>query len=189
MGNINLARATDLAKIMIQGVLNEGDLVVDGTMGNGNDTLFLAQIVGPEGKVISFDIQDIAIENTKKLLKNSNMFDRALLIHDGHENIDIYVKSEIAGAMFNLGYLPKGDHEIVTTPKTTILSIEKCLDLLKKGGTVTIVIYHGHLGGPIEKDQVIEFTEKLDQNKFHVLKMEYINQENHPPILIAIVKK
>lgn len=37
--------------------LRPGDTAVDATMGNGHDTLFLAQAVGPTGHVIGFDIQ------------------------------------------------------------------------------------------------------------------------------------
>ena len=35
----------------------KGDTVVDATAGNGSDTLFLAQSVGPQGTVYAFDKQ------------------------------------------------------------------------------------------------------------------------------------
>ncbi|QEK12190.1 hypothetical protein FQB35_07275 [Crassaminicella thermophila] len=184
----SLKRATELAKFFIGTIIKEGDLVVDATMGNGNDTLFLAQTVGKEGSVISFDIQDLAILNTKKLLDKNNI-NNSKLIQDGHENIDRYISNEICGAMFNLGYLPKGDRNIVTKPETTIVAIDKCLKLLKRNGIITIVIYYGHLGGEDEKEKIIHYVEKLDENKFHVLKVDYINQTKEPPILITIIKK
>lgn len=45
--------------------INKNDIVVDMTIGNGHDTLFLA---GISKKVFGFDIQSIAVENTIKLL-------------------------------------------------------------------------------------------------------------------------
>ncbi|MCT4604947.1 MAG: methyltransferase domain-containing protein [Marinisporobacter sp.] len=183
-----LTRPTEVAKSFLKETLKKGDVVVDATMGNGNDTLFLANMVGEEGKVISFDIQDLAISNTRELLEK-NRLSGVELIQDGHENMDTYIRDEISGAMFNLGYLPKGDHHIVTTAETTIVAIEKCLTFLKKNGIVTIVIYYGHDEGKIEKEKVINYVETLESNKFHVMKVDYINQTKEPPLLITIIKK
>lgn len=184
-----LIKVTELAKSIMLGVLKKGDCVIDATMGNGNDTLFLKNIVGETGKVVSFDIQKTAIDHTRKLLEENHIYDHVQLIQDGHENMDQYVFEEVSGAMFNLGYLPKADINITTKPKTTMMAIEKCLNLLKKGGIITILIYYGHEGGEIEKEEVIHYVETLNQNKFHVLKVDYINQRKTPPILITIVKK
>ena len=49
--------------------ITKNDFVVDMTVGNGNDTLFLSNI---SKKVFGFDIQGVAIENTKTLLKENN---------------------------------------------------------------------------------------------------------------------
>lgn len=37
--------------------VKEGQVVLDCTVGNGNDTLILAKCVGPTGKVYGFDIR------------------------------------------------------------------------------------------------------------------------------------
>ena len=42
---------------------------IDFTMGNGNDTLTLSKVTK---KVYSFDIQELALKNTKKLIKDIN---------------------------------------------------------------------------------------------------------------------
>jgi len=46
---------------LIKKVVCEGDAVIDATAGNGNDTAFLAGLVGPSGRVYAFDIQKEAI--------------------------------------------------------------------------------------------------------------------------------
>ena len=45
-----------------------GDICIDATMGNGNDTALLSKLAGEHGKVIAFDIQQMALDNTKERL-------------------------------------------------------------------------------------------------------------------------
>jgi tRNA A58 N-methylase Trm61 len=44
-------KVVDLVKSIVAGVVSEGDTVVDATVGNGNDTIFLARLVGEKGRV------------------------------------------------------------------------------------------------------------------------------------------
>ncbi|KXZ40407.1 Putative rRNA methylase [Alkalithermobacter thermoalcaliphilus JW-YL-7 = DSM 7308] len=173
---------------VVEKIVKQGDTVVDATAGNGNDTLFLAKLVGETGKVYSFDIQNVALEKTKQKLIDSNMLDNVTLINDGHENIDKYVSYPVKAVMFNLGYLPGGDHKIHTKPHTTITAIEKSLDIITKHGIVMLVIYHGGDSGFEEKDEVLEFLKGLDQKKYSVLMYNYINNINYPPIAVCIEK-
>lgn len=181
-----LKRAVELSHQLISEILNNGDIAVDCTAGNGSDTLFLAQSVGDEGYVYSFDIQEIAVNNTREKLKTQGLEKRVLLINDNHNYIEKYIDRSIKTAMYNLGYLPGGNHNLVTNPQSTINSLQKILDILELGGIVTIAIYYGHPGGVEEKEAVIEFATKLDQDIFAVQKIEFINFKNEPPILICI---
>lgn len=183
-----LQRVLQYAKQLLSQVVTEGDIVVDATSGNGHDTLFLAQLVGDSGHVYSFDIQEQAVENTKNKLKEHNVLHRASVILDGHENVQKYVQDQIAGAIFNLGYLPGTNHEIITKGNTTVLAIEQLLSLLKVGGIIVLVVYYGHEGGEEERDEVLKFVKQLPQKYVHVLKYEFLNQKNSPPFLIALEK-
>lgn len=186
----NISKALEMARKYISACVQEGDFVIDATAGNGYDTLFLARLVGDKGKVISFDIQLEAINNTRQRLTAEKLLHRVDLIHSGHEQIDKYVdiNLEISAAMFNLGYLPGGDHNIITKPDTTLKALRSCLVRLKKGGIVTIVIYTGHKGGKEEKTSLLKFCSRLDQKIFTVLHYHIINQVNEPPSLIVIEK-
>ena len=62
--------------------LQPGDIAIDATAGNGHDTLFLAQLVKPQGCVFSFDIQSSAVENTSKRLNNNNVSNVTLFEND-----------------------------------------------------------------------------------------------------------
>ncbi len=185
----HLTKITDINKLFIESVINEGDIVIDATMGNGYDTKYLAEKVGESGYVYSFDIQEQAIKSTQKKIEKSNLENRVKLILDGHQNIENYVKEQVSCVLFNLGYLPRADHNIITKPDTTLKALKSSLKLLKPHGIVSLAIYTGHEGGNDEKDTVLEFVKSLDQSEFNVLESKFINQINNPPQLILIEKK
>lgn len=176
------------SKDIISTIINKGDKVIDGTAGNGNDTLFLAKLVGREGKVYAFDIQEEAIIKTRRRLIDADELEQVELIQEGHENIDRYINEKVKGAMFNLGYLPGGNHKIITRPESTVRAIDKVLEKLLPGGIVTIVIYYGHEGGLEEKDKLLEYIKRLDNTIFSVIKIDYPNRQNNPPFLLTIEK-
>ncbi len=181
------------ARTLLRNAVQTGDAAVDATAGNGHDTLFLAELVGENGRVYSFDIQQEAIDNTRKRLQQHGLEDRCILIRDGHENIPSHIpqtfRGRIKGAVFNLGYLPGGDKSIVTKPETTIRAVEGLLDILAPGGIIVLVVYHGHPEGKRERDELLPYVSQLDQKLYHVLRYEFINQKNDPPFIIAIEKR
>ncbi|ULG71366.1 tRNA (mnm(5)s(2)U34)-methyltransferase [Macrococcus brunensis] len=163
-----------------------GDIVVDATCGNGNDTLYLAGKVSENGHVYAFDIQDAAIQNAKEKTKD---YSNITFIQDGHEHVSNYVTDTISCAIFNLGYLPKGDKSITTLPATTIEAINALFKLLKPGGMIILVIYPGHAEGQIEKEEVLKFLYEFDQELAHIVQYGFINQKNNPPFICAIEKR
>ena len=182
-------KITEVNKIFLEKVVNKGDVVIDATMGNGYDTVYLGNLVGEDGKVYAFDVQEEAIKSTRKKVERDNMTDRVELILDGHENLDKYVDEEVACVVFNLGYLPRAKHVVITKPDTTLQAIKKSLDLLKPNGVISIAAYIGHEGGMEEKDYICEYLNNLDQKEYNVLHMQFTNQINNPPQLILIEKK
>ncbi|KAB8131484.1 methyltransferase domain-containing protein [Gracilibacillus oryzae] len=174
---------------LLSEIISDGNTVIDATCGNGNDTLFLSKLVGKQGKVYGFDIQEAAIENTTKRIEAESK-ENVTLIHDGHESMDKYIPADekIAGAIFNLGYLPKGDHSIVTKPLSTIKAVESIMGRLKIGGRIVLVVYHGHQGGAEEKNQLLTYCNDLDQQYYQVLQYQFINQKNQPPFIVAVEK-
>ena len=177
------------AHALLKESLKEGDTAIDATCGNGYDTLFLSQTVGPSGKVYGFDIQEQAIQNTKATLYENDCHN-VTLIQDSHEKIHSNIKEDIfGGAIFNLGYLPKSDKSIVTKAPSTIASVEAILEKLKTNGLIVLVIYYGHPGGGEEKEAVLSYASQLNQKEYQVLRYQFINQQNQAPFLIAIEKK
>lgn len=183
---MKLERVLPYVKTLLKSSVSPGDIVIDGTAGNGHDTLFLAKLVGSTGHVYAFDVQQTAVEAT--LLRVSEWQGIVSVFHSGHELIADYVSKEISAAVFNLGYLPGADHSIITQPQTTIKAIESCLELLKVGGLIILVVYHGHEGGAKERDVLLNYVSNLPQSFVHVLKYEFVNQQNHPPFVLVIEK-
>lgn len=117
MENI-LVKTASFALSVLEHYIRPGDCVVDATIGNGNDTLKLCQLVGETGKVYGFDIQEKALKNTASLLQK-NGWNNAVLLHVSHAAISEFIKEKIQAAVFNLGYLPGGDHSVTTCTDET----------------------------------------------------------------------
>lgn len=166
--------------------ISPGDVVIDATTGNGNDTLKLCNAVGKNGKVYAFDIQKSALNSTKKLLDDNGL--NALLIHDSHSNLDFYIKEKVKGVIFNLGYLPGGDHTIQTKGITTTEAIEKSLNILDDDGFICITVYYGKNSGTEEKDILMEYLKHINHKKYTVLVHDFYNRPNNPPLTVVITK-
>lgn len=173
--------------------LRPGDVAVDATAGNGHDTVHLAEVVGHEGRVYAIDIQEQAIRATRhKVTTRAEDVDVRLLQQDHaalRQHVDAADVGEIGAVMFNLGYLPRADHDVKTTPETTLPALQSSLELLRPGGVVTVVLYTGHEGGPAEAEAVRQWSDALPQDEYRVLSYRFTNRENDPPRLIAIQKR
>lgn len=181
---------TSLAHSFFAEHLKERKLVVDATVGHGFDTMFLCESVGKEGKVIGFDIQEMALNSAKERLENAGFLERVELIYDSHTNMEHYIQKEtVDGMMFNFGYLPKGDHNICTKPDTSVKAIELGLSLLKKGGIMTLCIYHGKDTGYEERDTILSYLETIPHREYTVLVTNLYNRPNDPPIFAGIIKE
>ena len=172
-------------KEFIASHVKKGGTVADFTMGNGHDTLYLSGLV-PEGKVYAFDVQEMALVNTRKLL-DENGRNNVTLIKDSHEHILEYVKEEIDGGMFNLGYLPGSDKVIHTMRRSTELAVNGALERLKKGGHLVISVYPGHDEGRLEGELLLDMLSKLDRKKFCAMNFRILNAADSP-FVIAIEK-
>lgn len=140
-------RLTEYAHRVVAKVLGPGYAAVDATVGNGHDTRFLLDRVGPDGFVWGFDIQADALSNT---LARCGEHPNLRLIHQGHENLASWVNKPVRAVMFNLGYLPSGDKSLVTQLDTTLKAVRTAMSLLAPGGILTILVYRGHPGGSEE---------------------------------------
>lgn len=163
--------------------IGAGDTVVDATAGNGNDTLFLAQAVGPGGRVHAFDIQSPALARTHARLAEHGLEQQVILHQDSHKNMAEYMTGPVQAVMFNLGYLPGGDKRIITSAAGTGAALAAALALLAPRGLISIVTYSGHGGGADEQQAVAAWCAGLCPDRYNILCLKAVNQKRSAPEL------
>lgn len=142
-------------------------LCLDGTAGNGHDSLFLAE-TAPEGSfVLALDVQPAAIAATERRLVLARERLRAAgkklgadwrCLCRGHEDLEDALRDvpEAAGlplmaAVFNFGWLPGSDKGCVTRAETSLRAVEAVLERLVPCGCLCLHCYTGHAGGAEEE--------------------------------------
>ncbi|HEY0635094.1 MAG TPA: class I SAM-dependent methyltransferase [Gammaproteobacteria bacterium] len=178
-----------LAQQRVAEVIAEGDIVIDATLGNGHDTLFLAQRIGERGHLYGFDIQPAALAATQQRLAQHHLLARATLLPTGHETmaaqIPAHHHSRIKAVMFNLGYLPGNDHTLRTHSTTTLQALETARALLVPDGLIVIVAYTGHNHGRAETEAVKAWARGLEGKGFAVeITVPPSRQGNAPELVV-----
>ena len=183
-----LRSARFLAQEALSSCIRPGDTVVDATMGNGHDTLFLCEAVGPDGRVWAFDIQPQAVASTEARLKDAGLSGRANLVCAGHQALDRYVTEPVRAAVFNLGWLPGGDHHVTTRWETTREAVEKALALLLPLGILVVCAYPGHEEGNRERRELAGFLSGLSNREYNVLHQCFLNASPGAPECFIVQK-
>ena len=172
---------TGLHKHFILEHLKPGEVAVDCTMGNGNDTLFLSEAVGESGRVYAFDIQEEALASTRAHLTERGAPENYTLICASHHRVKEFVKEPIKAGMFNLGYLPRSGKKAVTTMReTTLPAVEAAIELLLPDGVLIVAIYPGHEEGALEGDALREYFASLSRFRICASEFRILNSPSSP---------
>lgn len=159
-------RPIEMAHEVVRPVVKEGDLVVDATAGNGHDTVFLAQAVGATGRVVAYDTQALAIDATRRRMQTAGLIERVDLRQESHgKMLELIGREKASAVMFNLGYLPGGDHSLTTEATETLKALTQALFVLRPGGIVTVICYTGHPGGMLEACSVVAGLRRICRNR------------------------
>ena len=135
------------------------------------------------------DIQPQALEAAAALVHKQGL-QQVEFVLDGHEHMAQYAEAGTVDCIvFNLGYLPGGDHAIATKADTTIAALEQGLELLKPLGIISLAIYHGGDTGFAERDAVLQWLKQLDHKQYTVLVTDFYNRPNYPPLAVQIIKE
>ena len=186
MDSSTCSRPVQCAQDWVEGIVCPGDTVVDATAGNGHDSLFLAKLVGRDGFLHAFDIQEKAIESTRSLLKKNDLGGENIMLHcASHSRMGEWVSPGVKAVMFNLGYLPGGDKELISREEETIPAIRMALELTVPGGIVSVVCYPGHAGGDVEAAAVLNLLRSLGAGKWRVAELYHGNAPSPAPFLMA----
>lgn len=181
MGLNTLSMVHDFLKRTVR----PGAVCIDATAGKGRDTALLCRLAGPEGRVLAFDIQEAAVEQTKALLAAEGLTAEVHL--DSHVHMERYAEAgTVDCVVFNFGRLPGGDPAVFTRAETSVEAIRAGLRLLKPGGVMAIALYYGGPNGYEERDAVLSLLEALDDRQYSVLRCDWANRRNDPPMPVFI---
>ena len=183
--------ALNVSKTLLIPYLKDAKTVVDMTCGNGWDSLFLAEHMVSDSTLYMVDIQKDAIETTKNRLISSGIdLPRLQYCEMSHDKVWEYIpEKEVHIVVFNLGYLPHGNHEIHTRYETTIAAIEGAMKRLISHSLIHIVAYPGTPYGKKETEQIESFLKGQDQKYVSVSSWKPLNQIHEPPLLYIIQKR
>ncbi|MDR3085214.1 MAG: class I SAM-dependent methyltransferase [Christensenellaceae bacterium] len=183
---VELKNARFLGRDLMRDLILEGDMAIDATAGNGHDALFLCRQVGETGLVHVFDVQEEALKRTRERLEAEGMLKRAKLHLRSHAEMADVVEGRARAVLFNLGWLPGGDHEKTTRAESSAKAVEAALELLLPGGMAFICVYPGHEEGRHEMEMLTGLAKGLDPRRFNALFSAFLNQREDSPKLIAI---
>lgn len=165
-----------------------GSVCIDATAGKGRDTALLCRLAGPEGRVLAFDIQQEAVDQTNALLEAEGLHAEVYL--ESHANMANYAEANsVDCVVFNFGRLPGGDPRIVTKADSSVAAIKAGLRLLKAGGVMAIALYYGKENGYEERTAVLDYLKTLDDRTCSVLVCDWTNRRGEPPMPIFIWKE
>lgn len=182
----SLRGAVQFCHFFLRQRVRPGDRVVDATCGNGYDTLLLAQLVGPTGRVWAFDVQAKALDATRTLLAEHNCLAQVQLVATGHERLAEVIGEHLRAAVFNLGYLPGGDKGVITSCDSTLAGLMQAAKLLAPGGIISVCIYTGHAGGVEEERTIVEWAACFDPACFNVWVSRQLNRPAIAPYLLLV---
>ncbi len=167
MTRISLA---ETAHQLIIEQLKTGDAVIDATLGNGHDALFLAQTIGATGQLFGFDIQEAALNNSRERLQTQQIQTSVTLFQASHAEMLTLIPQQwhgkIQAIMFNLGYLPGADKTLITQAASTLQALAAATQLLAEQGVLTVMAYPGHAGGDQESEQLAAWCQQLNPQQF-----------------------
>lgn len=169
----------ELHKYFLTPHFKRGCAAADFTMSNGNDTLWLSQMMKDKGKVYAFDVQLQALVNTCARLKNADVHNCTLIL-DSHSNLKSYVKDPLCVGMFNLGYLPGGNKLRTTLRPTTKKAVVDAMDLLCPDGALLVAVYPGHEEGRLEGGMLRALLSEYSRFKFGISEFRIINSPDSP---------
>ncbi len=159
-------------------ILTAGDCAIDATCGNGHDSLFIAELIGPEGKLHCIDVQESAIENTRAELKY--LIDMSHFHLGSHEILPPVSPKLI---VYNLGYLPGADKSLTTMTNTTLKSVQNALEIIQPGGLISITCYPGHPEGKTEQEALFQFVSEISNIKYIVSTINWVNRPFSPSLI------
>lgn len=180
----------ELAHHYWKDIVSIGDIVIDATCGNGQDSLALCKLALTPGRgtLFALDIQPSAISNTQKLLSENlpdELIKRVIFVEGSHQIFPNDIKeASVKLIVYNLGYLPRGDKTLTTQTSSTLASMMAAQNLLIKGGVISFTCYPGHAEGANEETALLASCQQLPSHLWNCCHHRWINRPKAPSLLL-----
>nr|WP_296902572.1 class I SAM-dependent methyltransferase [uncultured Megasphaera sp.] len=182
--------AVTVSHMLLEPYAQKARVLVDMTSGNGHDTAFLARLMPDDAVLYAFDIQACAVEKTKARLREEGLDGKDVRCRCGsHDVLLEEVQPDVDVIVFNLGYLPSGDHSIHTNCEITLKAVKIGLNKIAKNGIIMIAAYPGTEAGDREEKALHSFLQTIPQKDFHVSSWQPVNEVHCPPLLYIVQKR
>lgn len=190
---ININNAVQFQHVIWDRLLEEAQVIVDATCGNGHDLLYLAEKAKDGAHLYAIDIQEQAIQNTRSIMAEAKVKNKTSItyIQGSHDQaIDHCIEEDYLDLLvFNLGYLPGADHSLMTKADQTLAALDSALPKLSRGGLISLVAYPGTPQGAEEEKALQGYIARLNQKDFNACHWSPLNQINQPPVIYLIQKR
>jgi SAM-dependent methyltransferase len=182
------------AHLALERLVHRDGLVIDATVGNGQDSLFLTRLIGGTGHLFGFDIQENALAWSRKTLTEAGVSETQFTFFlQSHAEMPLYLPARTQKAVnaivFNLGYLPGGDKSVTTLAQTTLAALTSSMELLAPGGVISITTYPGHDTGLHEASAVSKWVESLPSSQTEIHRICAIKTLTPAPELWLLLKR
>jgi hypothetical protein len=182
---LDMKRITDWVHDGLRALLRPGDWAVDATLGNGHDAALLTICVGSTGRVWGFDVQEAALAATRLRLGAPPSFCALLADHAQlHEHLPPEARGRLRAVVFNLGYLPGGDHDLTTLRESSLAGLAVALDWLAPGGVLCCTCYPGRPQGLDEAQAVNAWFAGLPPSAGELTRIERAGTRQPAPFVL-----
>lgn len=195
-----------LARSVWADVLGAGDTAIDATCGNGHDASDIAALLAQRaaqssvgepaaGRLIALDVQPAAVDATRARVSEalrgcSGPLPAVEVLLQDHSSFPASLPpGSVRLVVYNLGYLPGGDHGRTTTSESTIRSLRAAQELLAVGGAMTIMCYPAHPEGRVEAEAVHAHLAALDKHRWRVLVCRPSQNASEKFLIVALRRR
>ncbi len=163
-------------------LVGPGDRIIDATVGNGHDTLYLARLLNGNGELIGYDIQSEALAQADRRFQQLSSEQRKIIFLKQQSHA-LFDEQNVKLIVYNLGYLPGGDKTVTTISATTVQSVQHALEIITEDGAISITCYPGHEEGEKEQKALLKFLQTLPSSQWSICHYQWINRPRSPTVV------
>lgn len=172
-----MLRVTSFVHLFIKNTFTKPSTILDLTLGNGNDALFCLQ---RGHRVIGLDIQALAIKRSEEKCRD---YSNHVFHQIDHAILDTVIHESLDGVLMNNGYLPNGNEHITTSLSSSLIALNKSIEMMRPLAYLIVTLYRKQVGGLLEAEGIERYLRQNKKLRFDQ-SYTYVNDDLAPLVLI-----